>query len=72
MPRSTDEKNLGGNQRLDVEDTPPIHRLMEHTNNADPEIVDFEGPEDPANPMNWSRWRKGLTILALCGLRLVT
>lgn len=28
----------------------------------DPNIVDFDGPEDPANPLNWSSKKKFLNI----------
>ncbi|KAI1446987.1 MFS general substrate transporter [Annulohypoxylon stygium] len=28
----------------------------------DPKIVDWDGPDDPENPMNWSGFRKGLHI----------
>jgi hypothetical protein len=25
----------------------------------DPNIVDFDGPDDPENPFNWPTWKKG-------------
>ncbi|KAK2802488.1 hypothetical protein FQN51_004551 [Onygenales sp. PD_10] len=56
-------------ERFDIEGPSTNHPLMDH---SEPDVVNFEGPEDPENPMNWHRWRKGLTIVALCGLRLVT
>ncbi|KAH8700399.1 major facilitator superfamily domain-containing protein [Talaromyces proteolyticus] len=32
---------------------------------ADPNIVDWDGPEDPANPRNWSKGRKMLHIILI-------
>lgn len=28
----------------------------------DPNIVDWDGPDDPANPMNWSRTKKNMHV----------
>jgi hypothetical protein len=28
---------------------------------ADP--TDWNGPDDPANPMNWSKWKRGLHVV---------
>ncbi|KAI0119299.1 MFS general substrate transporter [Daldinia grandis] len=28
----------------------------------DPNIVDWDGPNDPANPLNWPTWKKGLHV----------
>ena len=30
---------------------------------ADPNIVDWDGPNDPANPRNWSKRRKMLNVM---------
>ena len=30
---------------------------------ADPNIVDWDGPDDPANPRNWSKRRKMLNVM---------
>lgn len=29
----------------------------------DPDVVEFDGPEDPENPMNWSTSKKTVTIV---------
>ncbi|KAH7124934.1 major facilitator superfamily domain-containing protein [Dactylonectria estremocensis] len=38
----------------------------------DPNIVDWDGPNDPANPHNWSRARKGGTIALVSAITFVT
>ena len=32
---------------------------------ADPNLVDWDGPNDPANPRNWSKARKMLNIVLI-------
>lgn len=39
---------------------------------ADPNIVDWDGPDDPENPMNWKTGKKGLMVGILSLLTLVT
>lgn len=39
---------------------------------ADPDIVDWDGPEDLANPMNWSTGKKATMIFLLSLLTLIT
>jgi hypothetical protein len=39
---------------------------------SDPNIVDWDGPADPENPMNWPDKRKWLNIAVLSILTLVT
>jgi len=31
----------------------------------DPNVVDFDGPDDPENPLNWSTIRKTLSIVTV-------
>jgi len=39
---------------------------------TDPHIVDWDGPDDPHNPLNWSKNRKGIAVFVLSMLTLVT
>jgi len=39
---------------------------------SDPNIVDWDGPEDPSNPMNWSQKRKWGLIAVLSAITFVT
>ena len=39
---------------------------------SESDIVDWDGPDDPENPMNWSDSKKWLNIAVLSGLSLIT
>jgi hypothetical protein len=39
---------------------------------SDPNVVDWDGPDDPEKPMNWSKTRKGGIIFAVGLMRFVT
>jgi len=39
---------------------------------SDPNVVDWDGPDDPEKPMNWSQTRKGGIIFAVGLMRFVT
>jgi len=41
-------------------------------NNVDPNIVDWDGPNDPANPPNWSGKMRWSHIIVISLLALVT
>ncbi|GME46663.1 putative mfs multidrug protein [Neofusicoccum parvum] len=43
-----------------------------HSNDADPNIVDWDGPNDPENPMNWTDKKKWTNIALLSIITLVT
>lgn len=51
-------------------DTVPIEAgPIEETKVADPEVVDWDGPEDPENPHNWpsrKRWAHVVVIAIIC------
>lgn len=38
----------------------------------DPDVVDWDGPDDPANPQNWTPKKKWCMIAALAATTLVT
>jgi hypothetical protein len=44
----------------------------EVTEAVDPDIVDWDGPDDPHNPMNWPMSKKWGLIAVLAGVTLVT
>lgn len=31
--------------------------------NPDPNVVDWDGPDDPANPLNWSKFKRNLHVI---------
>lgn len=40
--------------------------------NSDPNIVDWDGPDDPENPQNWTQVRKRAFLLALTAVTWIT
>ena len=58
MSTNSDERTLGG------EPAPEPER--------DPDIVDWDGPDDPENPLNWPASRKWGLIAILGAVTLVT
>lgn len=46
---------------IDVEDFP-------RSSQQDPNIVDWDGPDDPENPLNWSAFRRWGTIALVAGI----
>jgi hypothetical protein len=38
----------------------------------DPHIVNWDGPDDPANPQNWSMKKKTITVLIVSSVTFVT
>lgn len=38
----------------------------------DPNVVDWEGPDDPANPHNWSQGKKVMTVALVSSITFVT
>ncbi|KAI2470239.1 MFS general substrate transporter [Annulohypoxylon bovei var. microspora] len=58
------EKKDDGFGSLDNEENHDIERGEAATDQKDhdPNIVDWDGPDDPSNPLNWSTLKKGLHI----------
>lgn len=46
--------------------------VVEEGGESDPNIVWWDGPDDPQNPMNWPSWRKVLTCFIISFLTFVT
>jgi hypothetical protein len=40
--------------------------------NGDPNIVSWDGPDDPANPMNWTMRKKWSNVAVLSVLTIIT
>lgn len=57
------EKDLeDGSTSVDLEELAP----------RDPNIVDWDGPDDPANPQNWSAKKKTITVVLVSSITFVT
>lgn len=54
---------------IDIEGSPNITPLL--VEDGEPDEVDYDGPEDPDNPMNWPYWKKVVTVIILCAVRMV-
>jgi multidrug resistance protein len=57
----TDERTLSGDTSIQEPQEP-----------RDPNLVDWDGPDDPANPQNWAASRKWGIIAALGAVTLIT
>ncbi|KND92532.1 putative transporter [Tolypocladium ophioglossoides CBS 100239] len=58
LPRRDQEKDV---ERDADSATSPIHDDAEPTP-RDPDVVDWDGPDDPANPLNWSFSKKTVAV----------
>ena len=41
----------------------PLKGIDEETKIVEEDVVDFEGPEDSTNPLNWPTWYKWTTVV---------
>jgi hypothetical protein len=67
--------NSSENGDRDLEKGPPVEAVAEEPKEdepRDPNIVDWEGPDDPEKPMNWSVAKKWSNIAILSFLTLLT
>jgi len=51
------EKNALKNGKEDIEEQDVVIEPQ-----VDPNLVDWDGPDDPANPMNWTEHKKWKTV----------
>lgn len=58
LSATSDDRSLGGDPGMEAE--------------RDPDIVDWDGPDDPANPLNWPARQKWTLIFNLAMVTLVT
>lgn len=64
---STSSTSHGANETNDPEKAQPAATSQEH----DPNLVDWDGPDDPMNPMNWSAKKKWSNIFILSTITLL-
>jgi hypothetical protein len=57
---------------VDIEQDAEPHGPRAHHNPGDPNVVDWEGPDDPENPMNWSTKEKWRNASMLAIMTLIT
>ena len=56
----------------DVEKGHSAHTGSEEIEPIDPNIVDWDGADDPANPLNWKRKQKWSIIAVLSAMTFIT
>lgn len=58
--------------RPDVETTPLLReRILEETDN-DLEVINWDGPNDPENPLNWSPRKRWANLILLSYMTFLT
>ena len=48
------------------------HTTLDNVEPLDPNVVDWDGPDDPANPLNWSKKVKWSLIALLSSMTFIT
>ena len=76
---NSSDKNQPTAKRADLEaNAPPT---SDHTSDADqkkenqsrdPNLVDWDGPDDPTNPMNWPTWKVKAHIFLVSAVTFIT
>ncbi|KAJ5314042.1 uncharacterized protein N7443_000926 [Penicillium atrosanguineum] len=59
-------------ERVDIEKGPTIGAGLEETEARDPNIVDWDGPDDPENPLNWTAKKKVTATVSIALITLLT
>lgn len=64
------EMRCTGGWTIDFDDTCPLRSPISPAD--DPNIVDWDSPDDAQNPMNWSALRKNCTLAIVSGITLLS
>lgn len=67
----TTEPSLADKVNADLE-TGSASVDMDEPAPRDPNVVDWDGPDDPANPQNWSNSNKAITVVLVSSITFVT
>ncbi|RPA94396.1 benomyl/methotrexate resistance protein [Choiromyces venosus 120613-1] len=68
--RPDEDKEIEAELRKELEEKREVEE--EDAASINPDIVDWDGPDDPENPMNWPRWRKVVAVGIVSGITFVT
>jgi len=68
------DRNSASDTGQSIRVRPPEYRKEPDVSEKqkDPFVVDWDGPHDPHNPLNWSKGKKVIAVLTLSMLTLVT
>ncbi|OQD69968.1 hypothetical protein PENDEC_c028G00550 [Penicillium decumbens] len=68
-----DDEKRSFHEKVDVEKGPTLGTGIEGKEEArDPNIVDWDGPDDPENPLNWTAKRKVTATVSIALITLLT
>ncbi|KAF7552301.1 hypothetical protein G7046_g7463 [Stylonectria norvegica] len=69
-----EHENSDGHENSHEKDleTGSVHTNVNNGAPRDPDIVDWDGPNDPANPQNWSNARKTVTVALVAAITFTT
>lgn len=56
----------------DLEAAKELPHNPEINDSSDPNMIGWDGPDDPTNPMNWPEKKKWATILSISVMTLLT
>ena len=68
--KGSNNKPQGPYNTDDVERSSPVEATPDAA--KDPNVVDFDGPNDPENPMNWSTAKKTTAIAIVSRMTLLS
>ncbi|KAF2684806.1 MFS general substrate transporter [Lentithecium fluviatile CBS 122367] len=71
-PNADIEKGAQSGAASTISDEKTLEESPAAESQTDPDIVDWDGPDDPENPLNWSKGRKWGLIACLGAVTLVT
>ncbi|KAI9872823.1 MAG: Citrinin biosynthesis cluster MFS transporter mrr1 [Pleopsidium flavum] len=67
-PAYTESWNSGENEERDVEKEASEKNDQRQEQEKDPNLIEWNGPDDPDNPMNWARSKKWIATMALSSM----
>jgi hypothetical protein len=72
--KSSSQDEAQSKQEKDVEQGPTTTdgTDLDTTSEDEANVIWWDGPDDPANPYNWSTWRKVMNCALISGLTFIT
>ena len=70
-PESSTDKSIDIEKGIEKTAETPTVKASLPQQNKDPNLVQWDGPDDKENPMNWPTWRKWAISLSMAGMTFV-
>lgn len=67
-----DDEKRSIHEKGDIEKGPTLGADIEKEETRDPNIVDWDGPDDPENPLNWTAKKKVTATISIALITLLT